>query len=196
MALGRYRSCMLAGTLILWVFWGCGSDTFQLNLTSLSGERVNPLAEGDPASSVFLFMRSDCPIANRYAPELRRLHESFSPRGVRFWFVYVDPQEKSESIQRHAEEYQVPGGILRDSHHDLVRLTGARVTPEAVVFDAGGTLVYRGRIDDRYTDFGKARARPNRRDLKLALEAVLNGDAVAAPETRAVGCFIADLAGR
>lgn len=194
MALGRCRPRMLAGTLILWVFWGSGSDAFQLNLTNLSGERVNPLADAD-SPSVFLFMRSDCPISNRYAPEMRRLHETFSPRGVRFWSVYVDPQEKPESIQRHAEDFQVPGEILRDSRHDLVRLTGARVTPEAAVFDAGGRLVYRGRIDDRYTDFGKARAQPNRRDLKLALESVIQGERVAEPEMEAVGCFIADLAG-
>ena len=195
MDLERRRSRMLAGTLIFWISWSCGSGFSGLNLTSLSGERVNPLAKGNPAS-VFLFMRSDCPISNRYAPELRRLHESFAPRGVRFWLVYVDPREKPESIQRHAEEYQVPGDILRDSRHDLVRLTGARVTPEAAVFDAGGSLVYRGRIDDRYPDFGKARAKPNRRDLMLALESVLQGEPVAEPETRAVGCFIADLASR
>ncbi len=184
---------MAAWLLSLLIFWGCGSGPSGLNLVNLSGERVDPLADAGPAS-VFLFMRSDCPIANRYAPELRRLHESFSPRGVRFWLVYVDPQEEAGSIGRHAEEYQVPGEILRDSHHDLVRLTGARVTPEAAVFDAGGRLVYRGRIDDRYPDFGKARAQPNRRDLKLALESVLQGETVAEPETRAVGCFIADLA--
>ena len=184
---------MAAWSLSLFILWGYGSGPSELNLTSLSGERVDPFAAVDSAG-VFLFMRSDCPISNRYAPELGRLHEKFSPRGVRFWLVYVDPQEKAESIRRHAEEYQVPGEILRDSHHDLVRLTGARFTPEAAVFDAAGRLVYRGRIDDRYTDFGKARAKPNRRDLKLALEAVLNGEQVAEPETQAVGCFIADLA--
>ena len=193
MVLGRGRSIVVAVTLLLWIFWGCGSVPSGLNLTNLSGRPVNPFADTDPAS-VFLFMRSDCPIANRYAPELRRLHEAFSPRGVRFWLVYVDPSEEAGSIQRHAEEYQVPGEILRDSGHRLVRLTGARVTPEAAVFDAGGRLVYRGRIDDRYPDFGKARAKPNRRDLMLALESVLQGETVAEPETRAVGCFIADLA--
>lgn len=186
---------MAAWTLSLLIFWGCGAEPSGLNLIRLSGEHVDPLALGDPVS-VFLFLRSDCPIANRYAPELRRLHEAFSPRGVRFWLVYVDPQEEAESIQQHAEEYQVPGEILRDSHHDLVRLTGARVTPEAAVFDAEGRLAYRGRIDDRFPDFGKARAKPNRRDLKLALEAVLNGEPVAEAETRAVGCFIADLASK
>ncbi|MCY3776783.1 MAG: redoxin domain-containing protein [Candidatus Aminicenantes bacterium] len=195
MAFGRFRSRVVVWTSILWIFWGYGSGPSELNLTSLSGERVDPFAAVD-SPSVFLFLRSDCPISNRYAPELRRLHEAFSPRGVRFWLVYVDPQEEAGSIRRHAGEFQLPGEILRDSGHDLVRLTGARVTPEAAVFDAGGRLVYRGRIDDRYTDFGKARARPNRRDLMLALESVLQGEPVAEPVTPAVGCFIADLAGR
>ena len=191
----RCRSGAAALALSLMTFSSYGAGPSGLNLTSLSGERVDPFAAVDSAG-VFLFMRSDCPISNRYAPELGRLHEMFSPRGVRFWLVYVDPQEEAESIRRHAEEYRVPGEILRDSGHGLVRLTGARVTPEAAVFDAGGRLVYRGRIDDRYTDFGKARAKPNRRDLKLALEAVLNGEQVTEPETQAVGCFIADLAAR
>jgi peroxiredoxin len=166
---------MLAWTLILWTSWSCGSVAPESNLTNLSGERVNPLAKGDPAS-VFLFVRSDCPIANRYAPELRRLQEEYSPRGIRFWLVYVDPRESAESIRSHVADYRLPGRILRDSSHDLVRLTGARVTPEAAVFDSGGRLVYRGRIDDRYPDFGKARAKPDRRDLMLALEAVWTPD--------------------
>ena len=194
MALSRCCPALVAWTLISWISWGCGPEPSGLNLTSLSGEPVNPFADADPAT-VFLFLRSDCPISNRYAPELRRLHEAFSPRGVRFRLVYVDPREKTQSIHRHAEEYQLPGEILRDSAHDLVRLTGARVTPEAAVFDANRRLVYRGRIDDRYTDFGKARAKPSRRDLKLALESILQGEPVAEPETQAVGCFIADLAG-
>ena len=195
MALSRCWPALVAWTLISWISWGCGSEPSGLNLTSLSGKRVDPFADADPAT-VFLFLRSDCPISNRYAPEMRRLHAVFAPQGVRFRLVYVDPREEARSIQRHAEEYQLPGEILRDSAHDLVRLTGARVTPEAAVFDANRRLVYRGRIDDRYTDFGKARAKPNRRDLKLALESVLQGEPVAKPETRAVGCFIADLASR
>ena len=69
----------------------------------------------------------------------------------------------------------------------------ARVTPEAVVIDSQGNVVYRGRIDDRFVDFGKTRQSPTREDLSLALDAVLAGRAVDVPTTKAIGCFIADL---
>ena len=68
-----------------------------------------------------------------------------------------------------------------------------RITPEAAVFAPDREMVYRGRIDDRYVDFGKTRARATRHDLTDALEAVLAGESVPNPRTEAVGCFIADL---
>src|SRR5689334_201117 len=37
---------------------------------------------------VCLFTRTDCPISNSYAPEVRRMYEKFSPRGVAFYLVY------------------------------------------------------------------------------------------------------------
>ena len=33
-------------------------------------------------TTVFVFTSTDCPIANRYAPELRRIHDRFAPRGA------------------------------------------------------------------------------------------------------------------
>ena len=67
------------------------------------------------------------------------------------------------------------------------------MTPEAVVFDRDDQLVYRGRIDDRYVDFGQARPEPTQRDLETAIDAVLDGLPVAHQVTEAVGCPIADL---
>jgi hypothetical protein len=67
------------------------------------------------------------------------------------------------------------------------------VTPEAAVYTPDHRLVYRGRIDDWYVDFGKPRAAPTTHDLEDALEAVLGGRPVADARTTAVGCFIGDL---
>src|SRR5258706_7607896 len=47
----------------------------------------------DEKTIVCLFTRTDCPISNSYAPEMRRIHEKFSPRGVAFYLVYPDPDE-------------------------------------------------------------------------------------------------------
>ena len=54
-------------------------------------------------------------------------------------------------------------------------------------------MLYRGRIDDRYIEFGKDRPQPTVRDLERSLEAILAGKPVPVAETRAVGCILAEL---
>ena len=142
---------------------------------------------------VCLFTRTDCPVSNSYAPEVRRIYEKFSPRGVSFYLVYPDPDESAAVITEHLKEYSYPFGALRDPKHELVKLSGAKITPEAAVFDASGKLLYRGRIDDRYVDFGKLRAAPTVKDLENALEAIIDGKPAPAAGGPAVGCFIADV---
>lgn len=164
-----------------------------MRLLDLSGRRVEPLRAGHAKAIVFLFTRSDCPISNRYAPEIRRLYEKFAPHGVTFWLVYPDPGESAEAIRRHLKEYEYPMGALRDPEHSLVKLTGAKVTPEAAVFMRAGKMVYRGRIDDLYVAFGKARRAPTTHDLEQVLEAIFAGKPVTSGTTPAVGCFISDL---
>jgi thiol-disulfide isomerase/thioredoxin len=148
----------------------------------------------DPAAkaTVLLFLAHDCPISNRYLPELERLRAAYAPRGVRFFAVYAEPGLAPEQARRHRQEYGVAVPALVEAWRPLVRATGATVTPEAVVLSPDGALLYRGRIDDLYADFGTKRPRATRRELREALEAILDGRPVAAPRTPAVGCFIAN----
>jgi peroxiredoxin len=164
-----------------------------LQLLDLDGRQIEPLRAKDAKAIVLIFIRTDCPISNRYAPELRRLHEKFAKSGVRFWLVYPDPGETSVIIRNHMKEYEYRLSALRDPEHKLVKMTGAQVTPEAAVFAPGGRMVYRGRIDDRYVAFGKARPAPTTRDLEQVLEAMLKGKQITNKTTDAIGCFIPDL---
>jgi hypothetical protein len=74
-----------------------------------------------------------------------------------------------------------------------VRKTAITVTPEVAVIDKTGMVLYRGRIDDRYIDFGRDRPQPTVRDLERSLDAILAGKPAPVRETRAVGCILADL---
>ena len=143
-------------------------------------------------TTVLIFVRTDCPISNRYAPEITRLYREYSPR-VAFYLVYPDRAETSEAIQKHMSEYGYSFDALRDPVRTLVRMSKARVTPEAAVFSPHGELLYHGRIDDRYLDFGKYRPEPTTHDLEDVLKAVLVGKPVKAASTRAIGCFLADV---
>lgn len=159
----------------------------------LAGNRVDPLPRPGAGPAVLIFLRTDCPIANRYAPELRRLQDRFARNGVAFWLVYPDPGETPEAIRRHQRDFGLGFRALRDPQHDLVKATEATVTPEAAVFvagDGGPQLVYRGRIDDRYVDFGRSRPAPRTRDLRDVLQALAAGSRVTPRTTPAVGCFI------
>src|SRR4029077_12954993 len=67
--------------------------TSQSNLPeSLSGTTVDPLKLSEGRVVVMLFVRTDCPISNRYAPTIQRLSEKFRGR-TNFWLVYPDAAE-------------------------------------------------------------------------------------------------------
>jgi len=158
--------------------------------------RIDPFkAPAGVKAIVFLFTSTDCPISNRYAPEVRRLASAFMPEGVLFRLVYPDPHEDTTAIRAHMAAFAYSGATdaLRDPKHALVAAVGATITPEAVVW-AQGRVQYRGRIDDRYVDLGVERPAATTHDLADALAAVVAGRPVPNPETQAVGCYIADFA--
>ena len=52
---------------------------------------------------------------------------------------------------------------------------------------------YRVRISNLYADLGKARSTATKNDLRDAINATLEGQPIAEPVTKAVGCYIGDL---
>jgi thiol-disulfide isomerase/thioredoxin len=141
-------------------------------------------------ATVFIFVAIDCPNSNTYAPILARMYREYSPRGVAFYNVYSDPSETADAVRKHDADYLVPFPALMDAHQTLARQTGARSTPEAVILGPEGQELYRGRVDDRFVDFGKTRFHPTQDDLAEALDAILQGKPVPHPVTRVLGCAI------
>jgi thiol-disulfide isomerase/thioredoxin len=160
----------------------------------LDGSAADPrLAPPGVTVIVFLFTSTDCPISNRYAPEVQRLSKRFGPEGVVFRLIYPNPSDAPDAIREHTAAFAYAGATqaFHDPDHALVKFSGVTVTPEAAVY-ASGRFMYRGRIDDRYVDLGRDRPAPTVHDLADALVAILSGTPVPHPVTQAVGCFIAD----
>jgi hypothetical protein len=141
-------------------------------------------------TTVLVFTTTDCPISNRYAPEIQRLATKFG--AVKFVMVYPVASDTPELIDAHRRKFAYAMDFLRDDKHELLKKTGVTVTPEVAVMK-DGRMLYRGRIDDRYVDFGRDRPQPTVRDLERSLDAILAGRPVPIAETRAVGCFLSDL---
>jgi len=164
-------------------------------LPDLDGRLVDPLqVPPGTKASVLLFVSTDCPISNRYAPDVRKLHDAFAKAGVSFWLIYPNPADAVSDIRDHLKSFSYPGTALRDTKHDLAKRAGATITPEAAVYDAAGRLTYRGRIDDRYSAVGVERATATRLELRDAIAATIAGKPVTTRFTQAVGCYIADFA--
>src|SRR5215475_9902242 len=164
-----------------------------VRVPDLENKPIEPLQPtAGTKATVLLFVSTDCPISNRYAPDIRKLHDTYGKDGVAFWLVYPNPADGVADIRDHIKSFAFPGTALRDPKHDLVKVVGATITPEAAVYDGKGTLTYRGRIDDRYSAIGIEKAQATRHDLQDAVAATLAGKPVTQKLTQAVGCYIAD----
>lgn len=162
----------------------------------LHDQPVYQLAGPSDRVVVLIFAASDCPISNRYVPEIARLNREFAARGARIWWVFPDPEDTTPIVAQHVHDFDLGEPTLRDTQQTLVRMAHVSVTPEAAVFAVDGSAlreVYRGRIDDRYLSIGNERPQPQRHDLENAITAALAGKPVPVPGGPPVGCAIVPL---
>jgi thiol-disulfide isomerase/thioredoxin len=160
--------------------------------TDLAGKPFDLAQAARGKIVVLIFVRTDCPISNRYAPAVQQLSAQHR-EDVAFFLVYPDKKETPEVIRKHDREFGYSFASLRDPHHVLVKQGHAQITPEAAVFDAARRLVYHGRIDNLYEDFGHTRKSPTTHELADAIQAAIAGKPLTSNATPAVGCYISDL---
>ena len=168
------------------------STSLQNLATDLEGKPFDPLRVARGKVVVLIFVRTDCPISNRYAPLVQQLSTQYADKAA-FFLVYPSKKETADAIRRHDREFGYTLAALRDPQHILVKQSQAQITPEAAVFDANRRLVYHGRIDNLYEDFGHARKGATTHELADAIEAASAGQTLSRNATPAVGCYISDL---
>lgn len=180
----------LASLLLFAVAAVSAPQRWNFELSGVDGRTHTAEEWRDHAAVVLFFLGADCPISNRYAPEISRIVRDYSPKRVLFEIVYSDPDTTAKEADQHDREFGLKMTALMDPMQLLAARTGAAITPTAVALSPQGEVLYRGRIDDRYVDLATYRDAPQRQDLRLALDAILSHKAVAQPTTQAVGCFL------
>lgn len=196
-------SCLCKNPLGKWMFAGVlvlaltahaqGAEPYGY---TLNGAPIDQLAAPGTKAIILFFTATDCPISNRYIPEVQRLQTEFENRGVTLWYVYPNAGETSTAISQHEVAYGAEEHVLFDPHHRLVSLVGAKITPEVAILVPEGAaprsfrVVYRGRIDNRYIHFGVQRPQATRHDLEKAIADVLQHRPVHQPDGPPVGCAI------
>jgi peroxiredoxin len=148
-----------------------------------------PLAEAPPAT-VLVVTCLHCPYVIAWNPRLRGVAEEYAPRGVRFLGIHANdatryPADSLEHMKRFVREHDWPYPYLHDESQDVAQALGAEVTPHVFVLDGQQRLVSRGAPAAHHRDPSQPAAW-----LRRALDAVLAGEQVAEPETRARGCSV------
>ena len=156
----------------------------------VDGTAAYPFQEASGKPVVLVFVRTDCPVSNRYAPLIRQISSHYGDK-VGFWLVYLGKTASAEKIRQHESEYGYKLAALRDPQHALVAQPQVQVTPEAAVFDARHHLLYHGRINNLYEHLGHARPAATTHELDDAIQAALSGKTPPA-SAPGVGCLIAD----
>ncbi len=154
----------------------------RLRLADLKSDRA----------TVIMFICNHCPYVQYVRQQLIRVARDYAPRGVAFVAISSNdaenyPDDAPEQMKRVAEELGYPFPFLYDESQEVARAYGAACTPDIFVFDGKLKLVYRGQLDD---------ARPGNdvpvtgRDLRDALDRLLEGEPVSSDQKPSTGCNI------
>jgi thiol-disulfide isomerase/thioredoxin len=190
------RRAQRIGNGLAGVFFVClvCSTVAQVQHTAfdLDGKPSDPVAHASGKVVVLLFLREDCPVSSRYAPVIRQISARYE-NDANFFLVYPDKGESPQTIRKYLADYGYHLPALRDPQHVLVRQAQAEITPEAAVFNRDGKLIYHGRIDNWYVEFGSSRPAPTTHELSDAIQAAMTGKTLANNTVKGVGCYISDL---
>lgn len=138
--------------------------------------------------TVVLFLGTECPVSNGYAPEMERIYQEAKSREVAVVGVYAEPTVTVAEAEAHGKEYGLTFPRSLDPEQAIARAAEVQRMPTAVVFDAAGKVVYRGRVDDRWSPEGKRRDVPRTRELRDAIDAVVAGRAPQVSAAPPFGC--------
>ena len=96
--------------LSFWLFSAslCAADSVpieKLEVADVNGLAVRPFEAKQQKATLLFFTTHDCPIANAYAPEIKRICETYESKGVRIFLVHVDLDLSAENAKKHAAEF-------------------------------------------------------------------------------------------
>jgi peroxiredoxin len=163
----------------------------EQKMKNVDGKEMSIADVKGAKGTLVVFTCNACPWAKAWEDRIVALGNDYQKKGVGVIAVNSnDPGKVAEDdyapMQARAKEKNFGFPYVVDATSGVAKAFGATRTPEAFLFDAKGTLVYHGTIDDNAQEPAKVKES----FLKDALNAVAGGSAVAVKETKAMGCGI------
>jgi peroxiredoxin len=157
-----------------------------------SGKTLSLTDLSSKFATVIMFICNHCPYVKHVQHELVRLAREYQPRGISFIAISSNdilayPEDSPQRMKEVAREMNYPFPYLFDETQEVAKAYQAACTPDFYIFDGGLRCVYRGQLDD---------ARPKNdvpvtgRDVRTALDSILEGRGVSVDQKPSIGCNI------
>ena len=166
-----------------------GSVAPYFNLPDTLGKNVS-IEDFDSELLIIVFTCNHCPYAKAVEERLIKLGKEYK-NDVDFVLISSNDSENypedspKKMAERHTEKgYPFP--YLFDETQEVAKAYSAVCTPDIFLYNDDRKLEYRGRIDDNWQNPEQV----EREELKMAIEAVLNGKTIDFEQKPSMGCNI------
>lgn len=157
-----------------------------------SGKLISLDDFGEVRALLVMFICRHCPYVKHAQSELARIGRDYADRPVGMVAISSNdaaeyPDDRPESLAEMVKEQGFEFPLCFDESQEVARAFSAACTPDFFVFDAFRRLAYRGQLDD-------SRPRNDKpvtgRDLRAALDALIEGRPVSVDQVPSLGCNI------
>lgn len=162
----------------------------QLSATSLTDHQGN-LTHLKPAKfSVFILLSPECPLSRNYVSVINKLAQQYQ---AACYGIVPGATYSTTDITKFVKDYKPLFPILVDKRKKLTKVLKGSTTPECILVNQEGRVLYRGLIDNWAYSLGKQRKVITEKYLEDALSHAQSGTAILISQTKPVGCLINDL---
>ena len=140
--------------------------------------------------NLFVFLSPECPLCKNYTTVLNKISQDFSRDSFVIIGIVSGKAYSPEEVNSFKKEFSVDFQLFVDPAKKLTNYLKATITPEVVLINEKGKLIYRGAIDDWVTDLGKNKLRPEKEYLRLAVTQYINHQPISIKKTKPKGCYI------
>ena len=166
-----------------------GSKAPDFNLPNIDGENIS-LEHFKADVLVVIFTCNHCPYAKAVEDRLIELGNRYSGM-VDFVLVSSNdaenyPADSPEKMAEQARNKEYPFPYLFDETQEIAKAYSAVCTPDIFLYNNERRLEYRGRLDDNWQNPNQV----EREELKMAIEAILNGKGIDFKQIPSMGCNI------
>lgn len=170
-----------------------GTKALDFNLQDVVSQASVTLSTlEDKKALLVMFICRHCPYVKHVQQELAKLGRDYQDKDIAIVAISANdpisyPEDAPQSLKEQATQLNFTFPYLFDRSQEVAKAYQAVCTPDFFLFDAERKLVYRGQLDDSRPDSGIPVTGKN---LRAAIEAVLNDQAVDQNQKPSMGCSI------